>query len=78
MALSDFLFGAGALKKAAKGPTPAPAPAPVPQSSQGIDVAAEAQKAADRMRAQQSQAGKKNPSGPLATPMGSTGASKGK
>lgn len=68
MALKDFLFGSGALKKAASGPTSTP-PAPVPQASQGIDVAAEAQKAADRMKAQSGS--------PLSTPMGSTAKSSG-
>ena len=41
----DFLFGGGALKKAAVGPPAPAAPAPIPAGqSSGIDVAAEAAK----------------------------------
>jgi len=43
--LANFLFGRGALKKAA-GSTPEPAPA----QPAGIDIAAEAQKMADRAK----------------------------
>lgn len=58
-AVSDFLFGKKVLKQAAQG-TPAPAPS-TPSQPSGIDMAAEAQKAADRAKAQKA--------GPLATPM---------
>lgn len=62
--ITDFLFGSKPLKTAATGPTPAPAPA-TPTQSSGIDMVAEANKAAARAKSQGN-------GGPLASPMGST------
>jgi len=49
--LRDLLFGAGVLKKVAEGPPAGDQNSAPPASPSGIDVAAEAQKAADRAKA---------------------------
>jgi hypothetical protein len=49
--LRDLLFGSGILKQAAAGPQQPAAPQPIPAGQTGIDVAAEAQKAAARAQA---------------------------
>lgn len=67
MGLKDFIFGSGALKKAASTNDPSTPKDTSPSQSAGLDMGRLAQESADRQKAQEAKSSR--PASPLSTTM---------